>query len=305
MKVMAIINASAGSVAGADSEQFRTTLASTFEQLGIETELRFSEGGHIRKNVEQALVGARGREIDAVVVGGGDGTIRTAASVLAGTGVPLGVLPLGTLNHFAKDLGIPTELEAAVAIIAQGSTRKVDLGDVNGETFINNSSLGIYPYLVADRERQTSENGRPKWIAASLAFFRVLRRFPRRRLAVDLGSGAKAIRTPCLFVGNNEYELSPLAIGKREKMDGGELWLCIASQRDPFRLLWLGFRLAIGVADPARELTTAHVTAAEIHSHASRLPVALDGEAITMRPPLSYRTRPGALVVFAPPAALP
>ena len=92
--------------------------------------------------------------------------------------MPLGVLPLGTLNHFAKDLGIPEKLEDAVALITAGHTRRVDLGEVNGEIFINNSSLGIYPYLVSDRERQTSATGRTKWVAASLAFLRVLRRFP-------------------------------------------------------------------------------------------------------------------------------
>src|SRR5205085_3333428 len=131
-----------------------------------------------------ALAAAKERKIDAVVVGGGDGTIRTVAGVLAGTAVPLGILPLGTLNHFAKDLGIPAELEAATAVISEGYTRRIDLGEVNDEIFINNSSLGIYPYLVADRERQTSGTSRPKWIAASLAFLRVLRRFPTRRLNV-------------------------------------------------------------------------------------------------------------------------
>jgi len=219
--------------------------------------------------------------------------------------VPLGVLPLGTLNHFAKDLGIPEKLEDAVALITAGHTRRVDLGEVNGEIFINNSSLGIYPYLVSDRERQTSATGRTKWVAASLAFLRVLRRFPTRRLTLELGGGAAPVRTPCLFIGNNEYQLTPLALGQRETMDGGELWLCIAQQKSSLRLVWLALRLIVGLADPAKELATAHVTAAEIRSGASRLPVAMDGEVIFLRPPLLYRCRPGDLIVFAPqPAAL-
>ena len=83
------------------------------------------------------------------MVGGGDGSIRTVAGVLAETSVPLGVLPLGTLNHFAKDLGIPLPLKEAAATIAAGTIRIIDLADVNGETFINNSSIGIYPYMIA------------------------------------------------------------------------------------------------------------------------------------------------------------
>ena len=85
-----------------------------------------------------------GGEIDAVVVGGGDGSIRTVASVLAETSVPLGVLPLGTLNHFVKDLGIPLPLEEAAATIAAGHLRVVDLAEVNGRVFVNNVSLGLY-----------------------------------------------------------------------------------------------------------------------------------------------------------------
>lgn len=305
MKVVAIINAGAGSVEGGDTESFRATLASAFQQQGIAAELKLVQGEEIRDNAEHALAEAQQGRIDAVVVGGGDGTIRTVASVLAGTGVPLGVLPLGTLNHFAKDLGIPAELAAAAGVIADGHTRRIDLGEVNDEIFINNSSLGIYPYLVVDRDRQMSAASRPKWIAASFALLRVLRRFPTRRLTVQVGGDAEPIRTPCLFVGNNEYQLSPLALGQRDKMDGGELWLCIAQQRDSVRLVWLAFRLVLGLADPATELATARVSAAEIRSKASRLPVALDGEVVAMQPPLFYRSRPGDLTVFAPRPAPP
>ena len=187
MKVVVIVNASAGTIIGSGSESFRASLAEAFRQHRIEAELRFVEGEQIQESAAKALAAARERRIDAVVVGGGDGTIRSVAGMLAGTGVPIGILPLGTLNHFAKDLGIPTELEVATAIIAQGNTRLVDLGGVNDEVFINNSSLGIYPYLVSDRERQTSETSRPKWLAAPLAFLRVLRRFPTRRLTVRMG----------------------------------------------------------------------------------------------------------------------
>jgi diacylglycerol kinase family enzyme len=304
MKVVAIVNAGAGSVHG-DPQKLRAALTVAFQKHAIEADLQFVNGEEIRPTAEGALVDAQKKKIDAVVVGGGDGTIRTVASVLAATDVPLGVLPLGTLNHFAKDIGIPPDIDAAAGTIAEGRRQRVDLGEVNDEIFINNSSLGIYPYLVADRERQTSQSGRWKWIAMALAFLRVLRRFPTRRLTVEFGEGVASIRTPCLFIGNNEYAFTPGALGQRGELDGGKLWLCIADQRDSLHFLWLAFRLITGIANPAVDLTTAKVQRAEIKSRASRLPVAVDGEVIVMRPPLVYRSRPGDLVVLVPPPPSP
>src|SRR5476649_731552 len=106
---------------------------------------------------------ALARGVDAVVAGGGDGTINAVASVLAGSSVALGVLPLGTLNHFAKDLNIPLDLDQAIATIARGTTAQVDVGDVNGRIFVNNSSLGLYPHIVRARDQQQRRLGRGKW----------------------------------------------------------------------------------------------------------------------------------------------
>jgi diacylglycerol kinase family enzyme len=86
-----------------------------------------------------------------VVAGGGDGTVNAVAGVLAGTEKPLGVLPLGTLNHFAKDLGIPHEVERAVQLLGTGAPRRVDVAEVNGRVFVNNSSIGVYPLAVRER----------------------------------------------------------------------------------------------------------------------------------------------------------
>jgi diacylglycerol kinase family enzyme len=107
-------------------------------------------------------------------------------------------------------------------------------------------------------------------------------------------------RTPCLFIGNNQYSTDLFALGKRDKLDRGELWLYIVKQRRPLAFLWLALRTALGLLDQARDIETLQVHAAEIRSRASRLPVALDGEVETMRRPLRYRARPGALRVLTP-----
>src|SRR5205085_3689399 len=101
--------------------------------------------------------------------GGGDGTQSAIASRLAGTQLVHGVLPLGTLNHFAKDLGIPLQLDEAVRTLAEGRVLEVDVGEVNGRVFINNSSLGLYPEIVRERELQQMRLGKSKWRALASA----------------------------------------------------------------------------------------------------------------------------------------
>ena len=122
--------------------------------------------------------------------------------------------------------------------IAAGQTRAVDVGEVNGRVFINNSSVGIYPYMVVDRDRRQSAGGLGKWPAMTLALVRMLWRFPRRRLSVRTEGWAEPHRTPCLFVGNNEYGIELLTLGKRGRLDGGRLWLFVAKQRSAAALLW-------------------------------------------------------------------
>ena len=249
---------------------------------------------------EAALKSAKAGEIDAIVVGGGDGSIRTVAGVLAGSGVPLGILPLGTLNHFAKDLGIPLNLGEAAEVIAKGVQRAVDLAEVNGETFINNSSIGIYPYMVLDRERRRSHHKLAKWMAMVPALFRAARHFPRRRLALSAEGWTRPYRTPCLLIGNNEYGLEFPALGRRHHLDQGRLSVYVVKQRRAWGLFWMVWRMAFGKVSQARDVESFRLKDLEVRSKTSRLPVALDGEVEFMHPPLHYRTRPGALRVIVP-----
>ena len=117
-----------------------------------------------------------------IVAGGGDGTINQVASRLLDSEVSLGVLPMGTLNHFAKDMGIPLELDQAIAVIATSRARLIDVGEVNGRLFLNNSSIGLYPDVVHEREHQQQRLGRGKWLAFGSACVSALRRFPFLRV---------------------------------------------------------------------------------------------------------------------------
>ena len=234
------------------------------------------------------------------MVGGGDGSIRTVAGVLAGSGVPLGILPLGTLNHFAKDLGIPLHLGEAAGVIAKGVQRAVDLAEVNGETFINNSSIGIYPYLVLDRERRRAHHKVAKWMAMVPALFRAARHFPRRRLALSAESWTRPYRTPCLLIGNNEYGLEFPTLGRRHHLDQGKLSVYVVKQRRALGFFWMIWRMAFGKIRQARDVESFRLTDLKVRSKTSRLPVALDGEVEFMHPPLHYCIRPKALRVIVP-----
>jgi diacylglycerol kinase family enzyme len=294
-----LLNSSAGAAAGKKRDDLRAGLEAAFRQHAISASFEFAPGSKLRAAAERAVQRATAGEIDAIVAGGGDGTIHTVASAVAGTDIPLGIVPLGTLNHFAKDLKIPLAVEDAVAVISGGVQRSVDVGEVNGEIFINNSSIGIYPYVVLDRDRRRKRQGLSKWTAMIMAGLRAFWNLPLRRLRIRAQNWQEACRSPCVFIGNNEYHSKGPSFGSRERLDGGELCVFVAREQSRLALLWLAFRCVAGLVDQ-RDLRTVATPAIEVSSRRKRLLVAFDGEIQWMQTPLHYRTRPAALRVFAP-----
>jgi diacylglycerol kinase family enzyme len=300
--VVALLNVASGTAEHKGSAQVREVLAAACARLDLVAEISFCSGTELKGLAEAALARAQAGEIDAVAVGGGDGSIRTVAGVLAGSGIPLGILPLGTLNHFAKDLGIPLDLDHAIEAIAMRHDRIIDLAEVNGAVFINNSSIGIYPYIVIDRERRRAHHKLAKWMAMVPAFIRMMRHFPRRRLAISAEGWTRPYRTPCLFIGNNEYGMDLFTLGRRHRLDGGELCVYVVKHRRPLGFFWMICRMCFGASSQGRDLERFALREMTVRSKTSRLPVALDGEVEIMHTPLHYRSRPGALLVIAPPA---
>lgn len=253
------------------------------------------------KQISDASAKALADGADVVVAGGGDGTINAVAAVLAGSGKPFGVLPLGTLNHFAKDLGIPLGLDAAVANIATGVRKNVDVGEVNGHVFLNNSSLGLYPDMVRDREKQQHRLGRTKWLAACWATLGALRRYPFLNLRLTLDDGKEqARRTPFVFIGNNEYTMHGFSAGAREALDRGKLSVYVAQRPGRLGLLRLGWRALCGRLAQEKDFDVLSAQILVIETRHTRIPVATDGEVTVMATPLHYRIRPGALCVIVP-----
>ena len=244
---------------------------------------------------------AQRRRGDCVVGGGGDGTINAVASALVGSDVPLGVLPLGTLNHFAKALGVPLSPEEAIRNVFEGERRAVDVGEVNGHIFLNNSSIGLYPRIVLAREA-SEKRGSRKWPAFIAATVQNIRRHRLMHVVLVTDAGRQVARaTPFLFIGNNKYETSGLTLGSRTRLDGGRLWLYLAPQAGRLKLLALAGLAVIGrLKEPHLEVM--ETTAMELKTRRKRLEVALDGEVIELKSPLRFRSLPKALHVIVPQA---
>lgn len=297
MKIRAIVNVGGGSVAGREDE-LPERVAAAFEAAGVEAELRFVEAQALDREFRAA---AEGRGIDAVVAGGGDGTVSVAAQALAGTMRPLGILPLGTLNHLARDAGIPSELDAAAAVIAAGRARPIDVGEVNGRVFVNNSAVGLYPRIVRDKEDQRRRFGRSRRLALLLASLAAARRFSRHRLGIDIAGLRAGIETPLLFVGNNVYETSLLTLGRREALDRGELCLYAPLVHGRLHFVGLGLRGIFGLTRQRDFVSLTGLSELMVRSRRGTLLVALDGEVEPIATPLRYRIRPAALRLIVPP----
>lgn len=296
MKALVLLNHAAGAGLPPAGGDRLGRVRSAFEAAGVEAEILALGGAKLAAAARQAVRSAA----DAVVAGGGDGTVSAVAGALAGTATPLGVLPLGTLNHFAKDLGLPLVLEEAARVVAGGVTRPVDVGEVNGHTFINNSSIGVYPHIVRERDELRLRLWRNKWLALLPACLSVLRRFPLVEVRLAAGPEAEQLATPLLFVGNNQYEPNLLAVRGRTSLDGGELGVYLVTGRGRSTLLRLAWRSLVGRLDQDRDFRRLCLPALRVDTPRRRLAVAADGEVLSLRPPLEYRVRPRALRVIVP-----
>ena len=295
MKASVLLNAAAG-LRPRQVQAEVVRVRELFATLEVEANVRLVAGPDLLAAAREAAAS----DTDVVVMAGGDGTVSAGAGGLAGTGKPMGVLPLGTLNHFARDLGIPTLLEEAVRNVAEGTVREVDVGEANDRVFVNNSSLGLYPAAVALRDAWMARQSMQKWVAMGRAALDTLRRFPVVRLTLRLPEGSLNVTTPMVFIGNNRYETKLFALGKRPALDEGDLWVYLARDAGRFRFLRLALRALIGRLDDSRDFQGLCMTEMLVEDRRRVLRVAFDGEVYHVAPPLRYQIRPRALRVIVP-----
>ncbi len=288
-----IVNAGSGSV---ECEIVEKQLAELFERNGVTAHIHLAkDGGEIVKLAEKLAKG----DAEIIAAGGGDGTISAVASKIFNTDKTLGVLPLGTLNNFSKDLEIPKDLSAAVKIIVGNNVKRIDVGEVNGRIFINNSSIGLYPHIVKRREAQ-QRLGHGKWRSAFWAALKMLKRSAFFAVKLKNDTGERIVKTPFVFVGNGEYEMDLLNIGRRAVIDDGKLsvyFLHRGGRRGLFSLIARTVFGRLRQADDFEEVLVEEIT---FETRKKKILVAFDGEVETLDTPLHYKVHPQALRVIVP-----
>lgn len=279
-----------------DNTKAAERLAGIFKEAQLAVEISLAESG--AEVTELAQAAAHG-PYNVIVAAGGDGTVNSVAAAVIDSDKILGILPLGTLNHFARDLGIPFDLETAAQTIIAGHTTEVDVAEVNGRVFLNNSSLGLYPLIVREREKR-QRLGFGKWPAFIWATIQSLRRYPLLDVGLRVKDELLHRTTPFVFVGNNEYAMDLFNIGVRERLDKGVLSIYITHRTSRLKLLTLALRAVIGRLRNDKDFLELRSNEVKIQTAHKRLRVAFDGEIEVMKPPLQYRVRSRALRVIVP-----
>jgi diacylglycerol kinase family enzyme len=284
--LVAIVNERAGPPL---AEPAGERVAAALARHGVAGRVVVVPGGQVARAAREAVEdGAR-----IVLAAGGDGTASAVASQVAGSDAALGVLPLGTLNHFARDAGVPLDLDEAVAAIAEGEEARVDVGRVAGTVFLNNATLGLYPDQVRTRERWRRWLG--KWPAAALASLVVLRRFSSMRLGIEADGEEAPTRTPLVVVSNNAYALEAGRPHRRTCLDGGTLGLYVVRAAGRWRFVKTALRSLTVSLEGDDLLDAREARRVAIESRRRRVSVAVDGEVLRLRPPIVCETAPGGL----------
>ncbi|MBA3512578.1 diacylglycerol kinase family protein [Sphingomonas sp.] len=295
MRATVLLNRGGGAVASDDKAATKAQAA--LAGAGIAGNIELVKGREIAQRSRAAA--ERGDPL--LIVAGGDGSVGAAAAELAGTTTRLAILPLGTLNHFARDLGIPLDLTEAGALIAECTERRVDVAEVNGRTFINNATIGLYPLMVIDRQSQQRRLGRSKRLALAVAALRTMWNFHAWRLRLSADGGEERVETPLLFVGNNEYRLALPGAGRRKSLEDGQLSVLVMRSKGLPGFLAATVRALVGIPREDDMAQLAGVTELKVDSGQQRLTLGIDGETVTLDTPLMFRIRPRALRVIAPP----
>jgi diacylglycerol kinase family enzyme len=294
MRAIPVVINRGGGAASRAGDALEGQITEAFEAAGLWADIHFVDGNALTSTIERLA------ETGAVAVGGGDGTQGCAAAALARAGATHGVLPLGTRNNLARELGVPLDLAGAAKVIADGHTRAIDLGTVNGKTFVNNASIGIYPKLVELRDAERERTGVPKWVANIPASWSVLRNLRHHRFRLTLDGATEPVVTPLLFIGNNLYSLDAGKVGTRDALDDGKMSVFAVAKNTRWGLVGFAFRTLRGKSEPDRDFATVGMCKTLTVAGRRRIRIALDGEVLAMTSPLHFEIAPGALKVFVP-----
>lgn len=230
------------------------------------------------------------------VAAGGDGTVNALASLLINKeNVILGIIPTGTLNHFAKDLGLSTDIYDAVKRIARSSSKLIDVGHINDKIFLNNSSIGIYARIANVKRRTKIWLFRFALGILSGLWFTL--KPPHYHLSIKFNGKTLHRTTPIIFVGNNKYDLSGVGLFNRSNINKNILSVYIIKTVNPLRLILVGLSTLIGRINTAY-FEAYDVSEVQITTKRNKIYVAYDGEVSRLATPIQYSIKKGELRVI-------
>lgn len=245
-------------------------------------------------------VSRAGSEGGTVVVAGGDGTIRSAAQLLAGGDVPLALIPAGTFNFFARNHAIPSDVESALQVALAGHCRAVDLGEVNGHCFLINASYGLYSRLIRAREDDTRRWGRHQLVALFATLRALVSSHPLHRLSMTLDDEPRELVTPMVFVGSNALQLRNVELEVARCVERHRLAVVVmrpVSRGDTLRLALRGLMRRL---EQEQSLDTFCADRLTIEPRRAVVEVVLDGELLRLQTPLRFCVRRAALPLIVP-----
>ena len=296
MRIHGIINKRAGTLIGTDPQVFAAKLKKSYAAAGHELTLDLVEPEEIARRLDEAAK----CNYDALLIGGGDGSINAAVNRLLGTGMALGILPLGTMNRLARELELSLGLDQMASELAHSQPVQIDVAEVNGQIFVCNSFIGLPPMIT---ERRQSLRGRG-FFARMAGYLRlpldISRNMRRLALTIDDEKQPRVVRALTVVVSNNTYAEEAHLLPRRRALDEGSLGLYISRHYTLLQTVLLLIRACLGLwhGDPRFERHELHkLTIRSRHSH---LRVANDGELMKLRTPLHYIIRRKALTVLVP-----
>lgn len=286
----------------ANKDEVYEQLVADLSTAGFEIQsFELSECMNFDQMMQDILLRHRQAEnVGVVVAAGGDGTLNAVASKLMGTDIPMGILPLGTFNYVARVLNIPLDLLDAAKAIGEGQPRSVHVAQLNQHIYLNNASLGLYPLFIQKREQFNKHFGRFPLHAYTSALGVLIRDRKELKLEVEVDGQRYPVKTPLIFFGNNQLQLAEMKLRIAKAAEAGKVAGVVVAKSDKrtlFKTLW---QLIKGNLDQASDVYSFAADEVIVHSKRNKLTVAVDGEIVTMTPPLKITVRKHALNIMVP-----
>ncbi|MGI8891643.1 MAG: diacylglycerol/lipid kinase family protein [Chthoniobacterales bacterium] len=289
-----ILNARSGSQ---EAKGSRETLEKVFGESGRTYGITLVSGDEISRVAEEKAKS----DCDVLVAGGGDGTICGVAEAARKAGKTLGVLPLGTFNYFAKNLGIPLDLAEAARVIIDGEPVRASVLDLDGRLILNNTSIGIHPAVLLKRRKLYRRWGRSQITAYLSVIMTAFQRPPRLTVRLASDEGGVVRETPLVMICSNAFQMESFSLAGKECLAEEKFALYVARMSGRATILQLGLRAVLGRLRPEVDyevICTSEVTIETLRHR--RFRAAVDGELERLQSPLHFRVAPQRLCVLAP-----